>query len=132
MHKGIENLRPFHQLPEEEQKAISSKGGRASGESRRKKRTMREQMEILLSLPVKNREMLENIVMVGAEEEEADNLLALSCVLYKKALEGNLTAIDTIRELIGEGPKASPININNEQWGFAPLPGGVKKDDIMG
>ena len=46
-----ENLIPFGERTESEQRAIQSAGGKASGEARRKRKAMKEQAELLLSLP---------------------------------------------------------------------------------
>ena len=45
------NLIPFNERTESEQRAIQSKGGKASGASRRRKRDMAKAMKLLLDMP---------------------------------------------------------------------------------
>ena len=77
-----QNLKPFDTLTEEEQRAIRSKGGKASVEARRKRKTLKEELLVLLS-------------MNGNQER-------MSLAVLEKALDGNLKAFETIRDTIGE------------------------------
>ena len=45
------NLIPFNKQTESEQREIARKGGIKSGEIRRQRKAMKEQMEMLLALP---------------------------------------------------------------------------------
>ena len=49
---GEENLIPMSERSKEEVRELAAKGGRKSGETRRRKKTMRENLEILLSMPL--------------------------------------------------------------------------------
>ena len=80
-----ENLIPFNQLTEEEQRKIARMGGIASGESRRKRKTLKEELLLLLS--------------------EGDTQEKISLSLIKQALEGNTKAFEIIRDTVGEKPK---------------------------
>ena len=51
-----ENLIPMNRRTESERREIASKGGKASGEARRKKRDMRKAAETLLNMPVSNKQ----------------------------------------------------------------------------
>ena len=46
------NLIPFSERTASEQRAIQSKGGKASGASRRRKRDMAKAMKMLLDMPM--------------------------------------------------------------------------------
>lgn len=59
-----QNLKPFTDLTEREQREIRSAGGRASGEARRRKRAMREVLDDLLQMPLKRGE-LKNVECLG-------------------------------------------------------------------
>lgn len=50
-HDGTENLIPQSRRTKEEQREIARKGGKASGEARRKKRQMKDILENIQSLP---------------------------------------------------------------------------------
>lgn len=56
-NKGHENLIPFHERTEEEQREIRRKGGAASGEARRKKADMKKLLELALEKQVPNSEL---------------------------------------------------------------------------
>ena len=49
---NAENLVPFDERTESEQREIRSKGGKASGETRRRKKAMRQAASMLLNTPV--------------------------------------------------------------------------------
>ena len=69
---------------EEEQREIARKGGIASGEARRRKKTLREELIELL--------------------ETNDNNNKISIAILNKALNGDIQAFTTIRDTIGEKP----------------------------
>ena len=68
----------------EKQVEVARKGGIASGESKRARKTLKEELLILL----------EN----GNTQEQ------ISLAVIKKALEGDIKAYETIRDTIGEKP----------------------------
>lgn len=95
-----QNLIPFtSNQSREEAKKNGRKGGKKSGEVRRKRKAMKEQMEMLLSLPFKQSEGLDFMKDLGIEEDDLDNQMALIVALYGKALKGDVQAFNTIREV---------------------------------
>lgn len=95
-----QNLIPFNKRTESEQREYAKKGGQKSGEVRRKRKAMKEQMEMLLSLPFKQSESLEFMKDLGIEEDNLDNQMALIVAMYGKALKGDVQAFNTIREVV--------------------------------
>ena len=96
-----QNLIPFtSNQSREEAKKNGAKGGKKSGEVRRKRKAMKEQMEMLLSLPFKQSEALEFMQYLGIKEDNLDNQMALIVAMYSKALKGDVQAINTIREVV--------------------------------
>lgn len=87
-----ENLIPFNQLTEEEQRKIARKGGIASGKARKERKTLREELLLLLS--------------------QGDTQEKMSLSIIKQALEGNTKAFEIIRDTIGEKPKEE-IEVND-------------------
>lgn len=84
-----ENLIPFNQLTQSEQRKIASAGGKASGEARRRRKTLKEELLLML------------------EDEQIQQSVAAA--LIKEAIEGNASksvrgAFETIRDTIGEKP----------------------------
>ncbi|MFR7544550.1 MAG: hypothetical protein ACLUWN_01180 [Clostridia bacterium] len=95
-----QNLIPFNKRTESEQREYAKKGGQKSGEVRRQRKAMKEQMEMLLSLPFKQSESLEFMKDLGIEEDNLDNQMALIVAMYGKALKGDVQAFNTIREVV--------------------------------
>ena len=66
----------------EERRESASKAGKASGEAKRKRKAMKEQMEMLLSLPFnlkdkKGNDVIEALSSLGIEKDNIDNQMAL-------------------------------------------------------
>lgn len=79
-----QNLRPLNTRSKEEQMKIRSKAGKKSGEARRKRKELREELLALLS--------------TGNTQKN------ISLALIDQALNGNVKAFETIRDTIGEKP----------------------------
>ena len=94
-----QNLIPWNKRTENEQREYARKGGQKSGEVRRQRKAMKEQMEMLLSLPFKQEKQLKFMNSLGIEEEEIDNQMALMVAMYAKALKGDVQAFNSIREV---------------------------------
>ena len=101
-----QNLIPFtSNQSREEAKRNGQKGGQKSGEVRRQRKAMKEQFEMLLSLPFKQKKQLNFIKDLGIEEDEIDNQMALIVAMYGKALKGDVQAFNTIREVVQDEKK---------------------------
>ena len=114
-----ENLIPFGDRTESEHRAIATAGGIASGEARRKRKAMREQAELLLSMPfqdikVKDRNgrtksLLKEFEKVsGLKADEIDNQMAAVISVWQTVLKGGMgstNAFNALRDLVGEKPK---------------------------
>lgn len=108
-----ENLTPFNQMPEEQAKAIQSKGGKASQEVRKKRKLMREQAELLLSLPLKDKEAKKKLRKMGVDAENQDNQMLIVLQLWRRAAAGDLEAMKLLIELMGE-KAATQVSISGE------------------
>lgn len=116
-----QNLIPFtSEQNREEAKKNGSKGGKKSGEVRRQRKAMREQLEMLLTLPFKQTKQLRFIKELGINEEEIDNQMALIVAMYGKALKGDVQAFNTIREVTQD---SQTINKDNRVQIVNDLPG---------
>ena len=94
-----QNLIPWNRRTESEQREYAKKGGQKSGEVRRQRKAMKEQIEMLLSLPFKQQEQLKFIEDLGIETDDIDNQMALLVAMYGKALKGDVQAFNIIREV---------------------------------
>lgn len=89
MRAGQENLIPFDQLTEERQREIRSMGGKASQEARRRRKSIKEELEILLEI---------------VDKDGHTNQEKISMALLKKASQGDTRAFEVIRDSIGQKP----------------------------
>lgn len=87
------NLVPWDDMPEEEVRKLKSAGGKASGEAKRRKKALRECLEVLLE---KQMETDTGDKVSGAE--------ALAISLFQKALEGDVRAWEVLRDTAGQKP----------------------------
>lgn len=76
-------------------------GGRASGVSRRRKKSLREAAELYLSLPVADKKAWNKLARDGVEPEDVDNQMAIIAGLTMKAIKGDAKAAKVIFDLIG-------------------------------
>ena len=88
-----ENLRKFTDMTPEEHRELSKKGNKASTESKRARKTMKEMLDILLSKDIKT---------AGGENTNA--LEVMMTKLVQEAMNGSIKAITIIRDTIGEKP----------------------------
>ena len=81
---NAENLVSLAERTTEEQRAIASAGGKASGEARRKRKTLKEELLLMLS--------------------EGETQKSVTLALIEKAMSGDTKAFEVIRDTIGEKP----------------------------
>lgn len=95
-----QNLKSFKDYTAKEQREIAKKGGIASGEARRKRRTLKEELLAML--------------------EDKDIQESITLALISKAKTGDTKAYEVIRDTVGEKPvdkieaevKETTINIS--------------------
>ena len=102
------NLVPLNQRTKGEQRRIASAGGKASGEARRAKKTMREYADFLLSLPVSDRRKWNKLSRAGVPPEGCDNKMLVTFALMQAAQSGDVQAVKELRNLIGEDSAQAP------------------------
>ena len=90
---GIDNLKLIQTT--EEAKEKGRRGGIASGEARRKKKTWAEQIQLLMNMPVKNTKIKEALDQLGIEDTEQNNMMAMNVAMYQQSLKGNVSASRT-------------------------------------
>lgn len=104
---GIDNLVPFSQRSVEEVREISSRGGKSSVETRRKRKTMRESLKNILSCEVPKGSPLygrlsEMKKIMGVEgEPTVQDMITLGMI--QKASKSPKAA-EFVRDTIGEKP----------------------------
>lgn len=83
----------------EEAARNGAKGGRASGEARRRKRDLKACMDALLDLPVASDENYNALAAMGFDPGEIDNRTLLTAALFQRAVKGDVAAFREIRDL---------------------------------
>ena len=105
-----QNLIKAEDLTSEQLRERARKGGIASAKAKKKRKAMKEQMDMLLSLPVKSPKMKEQLKKLGIKSNEIDNQMALIVSLYQTALKGgknSVQAFNAIMEMTEEKEKAT-------------------------
>lgn len=97
-----QNLIPFEERTESEQREIRASGGRASGVSRRRKRSLRDAADLYLSLPVADKRAWNKLARNGVDPEDVDNQMAIIAGLTIKAANGDAKAAKVLFDLLGE------------------------------
>lgn len=111
--KNKENLVP---LTSEKAREIGRKGGIASGKAKKERKLIKEQISLLLSLPLKDEKTKAKLKSLGIESEDIDNQMAMVIAMWQKALKGDVSAFNSIRDTIGEKPQENiklSGNVNN-------------------
>lgn len=97
------NLVPFtSDQSREEAVKNGAKGGRASGEARRAKRTMREYADFLMGLEVNDRRRFNAMIRAGVPVEGCDNKMLVVFALMRMAQSGDVSAVKELRSILGE------------------------------
>lgn len=87
--KPEENLVANSDRTPEERKRIATLGGKASGAARKKRKALKELLEIALQTEV------------SADQTAAE---AVTAALIQKAMDGDTKAFEVIRDTVGEKP----------------------------
>lgn len=98
----------FLNMTPEQRRENGRKGGIASGEAKRKKKAMRERLEILLAMPLGKGEAIdiEDIQSFAALKKK--NITVQEAVLVAqitRAMTGDTAAAAFVRDTVGEKPK---------------------------
>ena len=115
----------FEHLSPEEIREAGRKGGKASVEAKRRRKELKETLEILLNMSLDKRRKNVDIAKIQAFADlKGKNVTvdeAMMIKLVQKALSGDLNSISMIRDTIGEKPSdrvevkdVTPIIISGE------------------
>lgn len=96
-----ENLKPQSERTKSEQREIATKGGIASGKSRRRKKAMKERLQEALECSVVNPEVKKMMQSVGMEDGNT-NYDAVTASIVAGAIQGAPGYARLLMELIGE------------------------------
>ena len=99
------NLIPNSERTPSERRELAAKAGRASGASRRRRKTMEQCAKFILSLPANSKEDWETLIAAGVSldnmnEEDIDNMTVVNAAIIKAAKSGDVAAFKALRDVI--------------------------------
>jgi hypothetical protein len=111
---GIGKKENLKHLSSDEARMNGSKGGRASVQSRRRKKTMREALEMLLFHTKLNEQTKQMLKAEGVENaDDFNHQMVITRSLIAKAESGDVQAYNAICAMIGEKP-ADKIDLGGD------------------
>lgn len=114
----------FERMTPEQRAENGRKGGLAKGEATRRRKEMKETLDILLNMPMKKGKVYTAEDIKCFADLKGKNITidqAMMICLVQKALKGDLNAIAMIRDTVGEKPSdkvevkdVTPVIISGE------------------
>lgn len=109
-----ENLVPQTKRSPSEAREMGRKGGIASGAARRRKKSMKQKMQLLLSLPAAGNDQAE-LAAMGVEPGDMDNEMVLIKALFLAAAEGDTKAFDRIQDVLGKSVAREELALKKQE-----------------
>lgn len=99
-----QNLIPFGSKgSKSEEREMQSKGGRNSGVTRRRKRTVKQAVELVMSLSVADPKIKAKLKKMGIDPDDADNQTAVVVGLLGRAVKGDPKSAKLLFEMMDDG-----------------------------
>lgn len=108
------NLVPQTERSPSEAREMGRKGGIASGASRRRKKSLKQKMQLLLSLPAAGNDQAE-LAAMGVEPGDMDNEMVLIKALFLAAAEGDTKAFDRIQDVLGKSVAREELALKKQE-----------------
>lgn len=108
------NLVPQAERSPSEAREMGRKGGIASGAARRRKKSMKQKMQLLLSLPPADNDQTE-LAAMGIDPEDMDNEMVLVKALFLAAAEGDTRAFDRIQDVLGRSVAREELALKKQE-----------------
>ena len=105
------NLQPF---TKENAKYYGKKGGIKSGIVRAERKSIKEQLKILLNMPVSRNNDIKMLQEAGFSIDEINNQVLLTYILFQKALTGDVKATSLVFKTI-QNEDIEVSNVFNDQ-----------------
>lgn len=90
---------------EKEEREMRSRGGKKSGETRRKKMAMKKMANILLNMPVSEEAyptVIGTLQKMGFDDDMITNQTAMLVSMWREAMDGNVRAAEFMRDTAGQ------------------------------
>lgn len=108
------NLVPNSARTPSERRENASKAGIASGVSRRRKKSLKQKMQLLLSLPAAANDQTE-LATMGIDPEDMDNEMVLVKALFIAAAAGDTRAFDRIQDVLGKSVNREELALKKQE-----------------
>ena len=109
------NLIRAEDLTSSELRERASKGGKASGEARRRKKALKTLMNDLLASEVFDTDIYNKTTAMGIDPQDMSYGAAIVAAMVKEAADGNVKAFNAITDLIGEGSSGERVKLQKKQ-----------------
>lgn len=108
------NLVPQTERSPSEAREMGRKGGIVSGAARRRKKSLKQKMQLLLSLPAAGNDQAE-LAAMGVEPGDMDNEMVLIKALFLAAAEGDTKAFDRIQDVLGKSVAREELALKKQE-----------------
>lgn len=108
------NLVPNSARTPSERRENASKAGIASGAARRRKKNLKQKMQLLLSLPAADNDQSE-LATMGVDPEDMDNEMVLVKALFLAAAAGDTRAFDRIQDVLGKSVAREELALKKQE-----------------
>ena len=105
---------PYQFRSGDEARESGAKGGVASGEARRRKKSLREAAKTYLAMPPTDTSVWNSVSMAGIDPEDIDNQMALVVSQTQKAIAGDTKAAKLIADIVGVEDQTEEEETENE------------------
>lgn len=113
---GVQNCEgtQFDKMTPEQRAEMGRKGGLAAAEAKKRKKAMKDTLEVLLSMPIKKGKATDAEQVRSFAELKGKNINvqeAMLVAMIQRAMKGNVAAAEYIRDTVGENPTAN-VNLS--------------------
>lgn len=124
------NLVPNSARTPSERRENASKAGIASGKARRRKKSLKQKMQLLLSLPPAENDQTELSAM-GVDPDDMDNEMVLVKALFLAAAEGDTKAFDRIQDVLGRTVAREELALKKQEAKKRNTPSNGKLEELI-
>lgn len=124
------NLVPNSARTPSERRENASKAGIASGKARRRKKSMKQKMQLLLSLPAADNDQAELSAM-GVDPDDMDNEMVLVKALFIAAAAGDTRAFDRIQDVLGRSVAREELALKKQEAKKRNTPSNGKLEELI-
>ena len=98
----------------EEARELGRRGGIASGIARRRRKALREALDVYISLPVQDKRSLNRLLRAGVDEDDADTQMLVIAATVQRAIGGDVRAAKLIFDLLGTADSGRPEAVEDD------------------